>query len=645
MDEDGDCQVAAPMPHGELAFENVVCDVMAFHQDQELATAGRLTKSLWFAADLAEQLGGSDELKRLVDGILQRRKPMWRKKMVNIGRLFNEWKAQWRASKNLRNHDLVEKEQAETEEEKRKNRLAMQFLANSNSSRMLLDTVYHTWLNYCKEIDDARKKHGRSRRMREDDADDAGYGLFDEDEAEDEAEDVGGFGSNQRIKADEVSECSGESAPEAQAESAPEAQASETCSESEADLENWDDPHLAANDPGSGEIAIPAAAAAEDDEPCADPPAAAPPRPGPPAARIRPKPPAQRVRPKPATGGDPRQDLVKFSAFAPPRIEAGAAFELSIRAYVEKYMKQVLEEELRRHGNKELGRTEGSLPIREHAQVRVSLQMPSYFDVSVASPGFISDPTGQDLPTKSFIWSSNYSDPLLFPVTCMDDATVQEHRCIALITVDNGDGGEISACLQFSLNVVEKKESCDHIERGLAMEQLHALPSTLLRARRIVIMSTPEWGTAKPDGSGPYDVNVMKEIQKLQHDNEDGSKNFIVAFDRAGSSTANDADAERGPWWNGDEAEIKSTYWFYGYCTRVKTCVTVECQNFGGVLDVICIAGGPITQVEQRAMPSIIRNAKYDAQLAGIRCAINIRYMNFNDLKQLVEDEAIDVAL
>eukprot|EP00928_Gymnodinium_smaydae_P036928 TRINITY_DN25724_c0_g1_i1.p1 TRINITY_DN25724_c0_g1~~TRINITY_DN25724_c0_g1_i1.p1 ORF type:complete len:172 (+),score=28.01 TRINITY_DN25724_c0_g1_i1:123-638(+) len=156
---------------------------------------------------------------------------------------------------------------------------------------------------------------------------------------------------------------------------------------------------------------------------------------------------------------------------------------------------------------------------------------------------------------------------------------------------------------------------------------------------KIVVMSTPEWGTEKPDGSGPYDVNVMKEIQKLQRDERDGSKNFVVAFDRAGSSTANDADAERGEWWKGDEAVIKSTYWFYGYRTRVKTCVVVECQNFEGVLDVICVHGGPITQVEQKEMPAIVRNAKYDAQMAGIRCFVNIRYMTFHDLKQLIQGD------
>ena len=33
--------------------------------------------------------------------------------------------------------------------------------------------------------------------------------------------------------------------------------------------------------------------------------------------------------------------------------------------------------------------------------------------------------------------------------------------------------------------------------------------------------------------------------------------------------------------------KIKSTFWFYGYQTRVKACVMTECQSFNGVLQIV----------------------------------------------------------
>ena len=45
---------------------------------------------------------------------------------------------------------------------------------------------------------------------------------------------------------------------------------------------------------------------------------------------------------------------------------------------------------------------------------------------------------------------------------------------------------------------------------------------------------------------------------------------------------------------------LKTTYWYYGYQTAVKRCIMLELQNFNGVLELICIRGGNITQVEAR---------------------------------------------
>ena len=71
--------------------------------------------------------------------------------------------------------------------------------------------------------------------------------------------------------------------------------------------------------------------------------------------------------------------------------------------------------------------------------------------------------------------------------------------------------------------------------------------------------------------------------------------------------------------------------------TRVKACAIVECQTFDGVLEVICIHGGAITQLEQREMPAILRDARADAAQSGVRCFFELRPMSFHDFEQRFE--------
>jgi hypothetical protein len=49
---------------------------------------------------------------------------------------------------------------------------------------------------------------------------------------------------------------------------------------------------------------------------------------------------------------------------------------------------------------------------------------------------------------------------------------------------------------------------------------------------------------------------------------------------------------------SGDPEQIKQTKWFYGYTTAAKAQIKLESQNFAGLLEVICIEGGPITKLE-----------------------------------------------
>ena len=56
----------------------------------------------------------------------------------------------------------------------------------------------------------------------------------------------------------------------------------------------------------------------------------------------------------------------------------------------------------------------------------------------------------------------------------------------------------------------------------------------------------------------------------------------------------------------------KVTDWFYGYQTSAKQAVKLESQGFDGELDVICIKGGFITQLEAAEMEGIMSEAKED---------------------------------
>ena len=119
-------------------------------------------------------------------------------------------------------------------------------------------------------------------------------------------------------------------------------------------------------------------------------------------------------------------------------------------------------------------------------------------------------------------------------------------------------------------------------------------------------MYCPEHGTLDPDGGAPYDQNVMDKIVELQQRGK-----LKGGFDRAGSSNSDPRDeatwlrickqAGKEGLYEQDADKrkqlIKSTYWFAGYQSAAKAQMKLESQSFDGTLEVICIEGGPITDV------------------------------------------------
>ena len=80
-----------------------------------------------------------------------------------------------------------------------------------------------------------------------------------------------------------------------------------------------------------------------------------------------------------------------------------------------------------------------------------------------------------------------------------------------------------------------------------------------------------------------------------------------VGFDRPGTTTARQEDVPLFE--SGHPENIRQTMWVYGYCTAIKRGISMESQNFSGLLELICVAGGPITTVEAQEMPRILSDA------------------------------------
>eukprot|EP01049_Picozoa_sp_SAG25_P002190 SAG25_NODE_112_length_14924_cov_13.606476_6_plen_544_part_00 len=171
--------------------------------------------------------------------------------------------------------------------------------------------------------------------------------------------------------------------------------------------------------------------------------------------------------------------------------------------------------------------------------------------------------------------------------------------------------------------------TCDSLESYLALFD-----------RKAIVMSCPEFGTLDWNGGPPYTQHVMDKVNELRQRGK-----LHGGFDRAGSSNTDPRDQEIWPkifktkgkqslYETNDTNRrdlIKSTYWFTGYRSAVKAQMILECQTFGGTLDVICIQGGPITDVEHEEMEAIVQEAICDAAKNKIQTNIQLKKVSYND--------------
>ena len=189
----------------------------------------------------------------------------------------------------------------------------------------------------------------------------------------------------------------------------------------------------------------------------------------------------------------------------------------------------------------------------------------------------------------------------------------------------NTSGKNGAALLQASRN------SEDH----LTSESLELYLASL--DRKAIVMSCPEMGTLDEDDGVArvkkgidakvvYDQQVMTKVSELQ------KMGYVkLGFDRAGTSTAREKDKalfddafELLDDGKREEAVriLMATDWWYGYQTSVKQAVKLESQGFDGELEIICIKGGFITQLEAAEMEQIMTEATADC----LKSDINVKY-------------------
>lgn len=88
---------------------------------------------------------------------------------------------------------------------------------------------------------------------------------------------------------------------------------------------------------------------------------------------------------------------------------------------------------------------------------------------------------------------------------------------------------------------------------------------------------------------------------------------------------------------DGWQQPIKDTKWFQTYSGAVKKSLCVLAQQVDGVIEVMCIDGGPITQVERATMPTLLYEAEQDSQKSGVVLQTNMRCMSYRDFHDLAQ--------
>jgi hypothetical protein len=127
--------------------------------------------------------------------------------------------------------------------------------------------------------------------------------------------------------------------------------------------------------------------------------------------------------------------------------------------------------------------------------------------------------------------------------------------------------------------------------------------------------------------------HIMRLVERLSRARDD----FIFGYDWNDSSAFDQRDmqSEGGRaavnW--GDKQSVWRSYYFKGWCERIKAEMLVLAQ-LGYKIVLVCIEGGPITQREREVMPTLVEEIKGDLAMKQISCDVLIYDVSFDDFRQ-----------
>ena len=132
----------------------------------------------------------------------------------------------------------------------------------------------------------------------------------------------------------------------------------------------------------------------------------------------------------------------------------------------------------------------------------------------------------------------------------------------------------------------------------------------------------------------------MRLVERLSRARDD----FIFGYDWNDSSAFDQRDmqSEGGRaavnW--GDKQSVWRSYYFKGWCERIKAEMLVLAQ-LGYKIVLVCIEGGPITRLDTEVMPTLVEEIKGDLAMKQISCDVRIDEVSFDDFRQAYEIEVL----
>ena len=123
-------------------------------------------------------------------------------------------------------------------------------------------------------------------------------------------------------------------------------------------------------------------------------------------------------------------------------------------------------------------------------------------------------------------------------------------------------------------------------------------------------------------------MRIVQDTRKTRSD-------IVFGYDWAGSTTADDRDNEVD--WSSMES-VRQSYWFKGYAESVKAEMKVLCQQQPrSRLRLLCISGGPISQLEAREIKAnLVEDAQRDMATRGVDdLRVEVVETSFDEFKEL----------